>query len=302
MVTTLGSLTGIQCSTRSANASPTMAAYSANRSIGRAVEPAAVVLERLRQVPVVERDHRLDAVLEQRRRSAGRRTRGPCALAGPDPVGWIRGQAIEKPVAADAEPLHQRDVLVRTGGSGRRPRAPLEPSTIRPGWAVKVSQMLGPRPSSVGGALDLVRRRAGPEPEARGELGETRSVIRARHNVQSRSAGEPAVSSPGARDGPPGTPSRSGRTTTRTTSASGRWSATTTTCSGRAAATRTTRTATWRSSPGCSPGRWSTPTRPGPPAAVGPGQVQVLSAGSGRPAQRDRRARRPGRRGSSRPG
>ena len=33
---------------------------------GVAVEPAAVVLERLRQVPVEERDHRLDAVLEQR--------------------------------------------------------------------------------------------------------------------------------------------------------------------------------------------------------------------------------------------
>ena len=49
----------------------------------------------------------------------------------------------------------------------------------------------------------------------------------------------------------PGTPSRSGGTTTRRTPASGRWSATTTTWWGPAWGSPTTRTRAWRSSPGC---------------------------------------------------
>ena len=60
-----------------------------------AVAPAAVVLERLRQVPVVERHHGLDAALEQR-------VEQPLVVveaapfSGARPVGKSRGQAIEK--------------------------------------------------------------------------------------------------------------------------------------------------------------------------------------------------------------
>ena len=42
------------------------AAYSPNAAGDVAVAPAAAVLQRLRQVPVVERDERRDAALQQR--------------------------------------------------------------------------------------------------------------------------------------------------------------------------------------------------------------------------------------------
>ena len=93
---TLGSLIGIQCSTRSTNRSPTIAAKSAKRSIGRPVQPAAVVLERLRQVPVVERDHRLDPGLEEAVDEPVVERPGPARWPARDPVGWIRGQESEK--------------------------------------------------------------------------------------------------------------------------------------------------------------------------------------------------------------
>ena len=55
----------IQWRTRSPSRAATTSAYSANASTVSRDGPAAAILERLRQVPVVERDERLDAVREQ---------------------------------------------------------------------------------------------------------------------------------------------------------------------------------------------------------------------------------------------
>ena len=77
---------------------------------GGAVGPAARVLERLRQVPVVERDERLDAGLEQPvdepivERQA-RRVRLPA------PAREDARPGDREAVGAEAEPLHELDVL-----------------------------------------------------------------------------------------------------------------------------------------------------------------------------------------------
>ena len=78
-----------------------------------------------------------EAVVEVESRRVGR----------PGRSGWIRGQRDREPVAADAEPLHQRDVLDVAVVVVARDLAAV-PSVIRPGSAVNVSQMLGPLPSS----------------------------------------------------------------------------------------------------------------------------------------------------------
>ena len=78
---------------------------------GVAVEPAAVVLERLRQVPVVERDHRLLAVLEEGVDEAVVE-RQPLLVGRPAPGRLDARPGDREAVAARAELLHQRDVLV----------------------------------------------------------------------------------------------------------------------------------------------------------------------------------------------
>ena len=78
---------------------------------GVAVEPAAVVLERLRQVPVVERDHRLHAVGEQRVDQPV--VERQALLVGRTATGRLDARPGDREaVAARAELLHQRDVLV----------------------------------------------------------------------------------------------------------------------------------------------------------------------------------------------
>ena len=123
-----------------------MAAYSAKRVDGRPVEPAAVVLERLRQVPVVERDHRLDAGREQlvdepvvEREPLGV---GPALAGRLDPRPRDReAVAVGRRAAASARRPR------RSGGSGRTPARPTSRRRSSRACAVKVSQMLGPLPS-----------------------------------------------------------------------------------------------------------------------------------------------------------
>ena len=62
---------------------------------GVARRPAAPVLERLRQVPVVERDERGDAGLQQAVDQPVVEVEPGLALTGPSPPGTIRGQASE---------------------------------------------------------------------------------------------------------------------------------------------------------------------------------------------------------------
>ena len=59
-----------------------------------ALRPAAGVLERLRQVPVVQRHERADARGE-RRVDQPLVVVEPAELAGPRPSAWIRGQETE---------------------------------------------------------------------------------------------------------------------------------------------------------------------------------------------------------------
>jgi hypothetical protein len=133
---------------------------------GVAVEPAAVVLEALREVPVVERGHRLDAGLEQP-------VDEPVVEREPLRVDLARAGRLDprpgdrEPVAAHAEPLHQRDVLgpAVVVVAGLRPAAAvLDPARLG-GEGVPdagPAAVLGDR------ALDLVRRGAGPEGESGG--------------------------------------------------------------------------------------------------------------------------------------
>ena len=218
-----------------------------------AVQPAAVVLERLRQVPVVERHHRLRRRPRAARRSAGRRTPGPSRWparsrsAGSAARRSRTGSRRRRAASSARRPR-------RSGGSGRRRPRRVEPSMIRPGCAVKVSQMLGPLPSSVGRALDLVRRGAGPEPEAGRELGESRAARSDGHNDACERRDPPGnvhVLDPRRGTAHPALVLVRAALRPGERRASGRWSATTTTCSARAAASTTTRTATSRSSRGC---------------------------------------------------
>ena len=133
---------------------------------GGPVQPAAVVLERLRQVPVVERDHRLDARLEQAVDEAvveveARRVHRP--LPGRlDPRPGHR-----HPVPAGTEAPHQGDVLgvavVVVGGhvAGAAVRDPSRLADERVPDAGSAA-VLARRP------LDLVRRSTGSEAEAGG--------------------------------------------------------------------------------------------------------------------------------------
>ena len=114
---------------------------------GVAGRPAAGVLERLRQVPVVEREPRLDAVAPAARRRAGGRS--------PARPGWPGRRRPAAPATRTTEnryelrpsSRHQRHVVAvavvvvdRRRGRCARPRP-------RPGCSLKVSQMDGVRPS-----------------------------------------------------------------------------------------------------------------------------------------------------------
>ena len=131
--------------------------------------PAAAVLERLRQVPVVERDVRLDAARAARRRG-GRRSR---ARPG------SRARARREGCAATRSRSGTRRGRARgSGAMSSRWRwyesqaiAPVSPFTTFPGTPLKRSQMLSPRPSSPDRALDLVGRGRGSPDEVRAERG-----------------------------------------------------------------------------------------------------------------------------------
>ena len=241
---------------------------------GLAVQPAALVLERLRQVPVVERHHRLRRRWRAARRSAGRRTPRPSSLTVP------AGRAGSAATTSTAGSRRRRAASSarrprRTGGSGRT--RPPRSSRRRSGrarrrrcprcWALAVlgrrtldlvDAVLVPnrKPGgswgkdpggSVGHAgryrhgSDRVRRMAPTVPHPRGgplhaALVLVRAALRPRQR-RLRSAGVP-------RRPPPRSP---------------------------AAASTTTRTATSRSSPGCSRGSLQHTDSTGHTGAVGAG-------------------------------
>ena len=94
--------------------------------------PAAAVLERLRQVPVVERDEGLDAVRRAARPRSGRRSRGRRAFDLAAPVGE---DARPRDREAEARSGRARASAARPRGSGGRSRrrcAPLSPFTDLP--------------------------------------------------------------------------------------------------------------------------------------------------------------------------
>ncbi len=112
-----------------------------------APEPAAVVHERLRHVPVVERQHRLDASLEQRIHEAlvvVERRRVDRAAA----VGQTRRPRRREPVGLQPELADDVDVVGASGGRSRSRPTPSPPPSIAPGRRQNSSQTDGPRPSA----------------------------------------------------------------------------------------------------------------------------------------------------------
>ena len=113
----------------------------------RAHGPAALVLEHLRKIPVVERGVRLDPRFEQRVDEArvevepARLHRAAAGRQDPRPRD-------REAVGADSEPLHQRRRPRGTGGSGRTRRRRCCESATLPGIRAKRSQIDSPRPSS----------------------------------------------------------------------------------------------------------------------------------------------------------
>jgi hypothetical protein len=132
---------------------------------GVAVQPAAVVLERLREVPVVERCHRLDVPLEQPvDEPVVEVEAGLVHVTGAG--GLDPGPGDGEPVAADPEPRHQVEVLLEAVVvvAGDITRGPVHDPAGQMGEGVPDARslaVLGGRP------FDLVRRRADTEPEAR---------------------------------------------------------------------------------------------------------------------------------------
>ena len=114
---------------------------------GVAVEPAALVLQRLRQVPVVERGVRRDAALEQRRRRGGRRRPGPWRSTRPCPAA-ARAARRSRSGRRPGPGRRSGRCPAGSGGSGRRPRRRGRRGRSCPACAQKVSQIDGPRPSS----------------------------------------------------------------------------------------------------------------------------------------------------------
>ena len=147
-----------------------------------------------------------------------------------EPVGWIRGHDDREAVAAQRRGAASARRPRRSGGSGRRRRRRSSRPRSGPARAAKVSQMLGPLPSSVAAPSIWYARGAGAEAEAGREQGE---VVRGggfggwhiREDIgmsMAVYAGSDTVV--GARQGAldHATPSPSGPTTTRRTSASDR--------------------------------------------------------------------------------
>ncbi len=260
---------------------------------GVAVEPAAVVLERLREVPVVERDHRLLAVLEERvdepvvERQALLVGRAAAGRLDPRP-------GDREAVAARAELLHQRDVLVDPvvvvagdlaaaavddppglGGEGvpdararGRPPPPHPRSGSSPCWC-RTGNRAGAGGSHAGEAHPRrYRHGSGPVRRFAQVVGDRRGRV-TRHSFSFGPHYDPANLGFGPlvchNDDvldPSLAPVR---------------------------ATPSTRTPSWRSSPGCSRARWCTPTRRarGTRRRGRPGAGAV--GGHRHPAQRGRR-------------
>ena len=163
-----GSLSVSQFRTRSPNRSAEDRGVLGEAGDDLAVRPAAGILERLRQVPVEQRQPRLDPPLEQ---------------PVDEPIVEVEALRVRRAAAGgldprprDAEPIgaagpsrgHQVEVLRPVGGSGRRRRRRCRRPRSCPGvCAVRVPDA---RPASVGvdGALDLVRGGGGTPGEARG--------------------------------------------------------------------------------------------------------------------------------------
>ena len=135
---------------------------------GVAVEPAAVVLEGLREVPVVERHHRRHARVEQAVDEAV--VEVEALLVGHAAPAWQHPRPRDRePVVADPEVAHQPDVLgvavvVVAGHVAGLPV--LDP----PGLVAERVPDAGAATVLGGGALDLVRRGAGAEAEAGRQL------------------------------------------------------------------------------------------------------------------------------------
>ena len=146
--------------------------------------------------------------------------------------------------------------------------------------------MLGPRPSSAAAPSIWYAAVLVPKRKPGGSWGSTGTIMPVTVEIRRASA---AIRHPRAGSADPALLLVRRRTTTRRTSASARWSATTTTCSAAGRASPTTRTATWRSSPGCSRGALvhtdSPAPRPRSRPGTGPGAVRRV----GDRAQRDRR-------------
>ena len=88
-MTTHGSLSVAHIGTRSPSARNITPRVLGEPLGDVAIQPAAAVVERRRQVPVIERDRRLDALLEQRVDQAVVEVE-PCALTRPVPSGRMR--------------------------------------------------------------------------------------------------------------------------------------------------------------------------------------------------------------------
>ena len=143
---THGSFCVIQRETRSPSRATTTSTYSANASaVSLAGQPPAV-LERLRQIPVVEGRVRLDAVREQLVDEAVVVVE-PGLVHGATALGDDPRPRDREAVRVETELPHEAHVLrvavVRVAG-----HPPVSPLATRPGSVVKRSQMLSPRPSS----------------------------------------------------------------------------------------------------------------------------------------------------------
>ena len=118
----------------------------ARRGVAR--RPAAGVLQRLGQVPVVQRDPRLDAGGRAARRRAGSRSRGRRSWSGPASVGLDARPGDREAVGADAELAPSARRRRGSGGSGRRRRRRCRRRAPCRACARSVSQIDSPRPSS----------------------------------------------------------------------------------------------------------------------------------------------------------
>ncbi len=165
--------------------------------------PAAPVLEGLREVPVVERDDRADAGVEQLVDEPVVE-REPEGVGGAGAVGLDARPRDREPVGLEPEALHERDVLRHAVVVVARDLAGVAVRDLARGRGEGVPDGLAAA-VLLGRALDLVARGGGAEEEA---LGEGELGGRHAHEPTGRAA-------PRRRRGPrPWTPARAGRRTT----------------------------------------------------------------------------------------